>query len=93
MFIEKVEVLNDEGITIIKFKVTSFNKNVKYILVGNLASKIGEALKIKGIEPVCFDDNLSVSRYIVENLDKSNTIFLKASRSMKFEEILEKIKE
>lgn len=30
MNLKKVEVLNDEGITIIKFKVTSFNKNVKY---------------------------------------------------------------
>ena len=40
-----------------------------------------------------FDDNEQAALYIVENLDKSNTIFLKASRAMKFEQILEKIKE
>ncbi len=30
MDLSKVEVLNEEGITIIKFKVTEFNKNIKY---------------------------------------------------------------
>lgn len=72
--------------------LSKLNTNVKYILVGNLAKKIGEALEIKGIEVKYFDNNIDSARYIVENLDKSNTIFLKASRSMKFEQILDYIK-
>ncbi len=73
--------------------LSALNKYVKYILVGKLAAKIGYPLQMKGFEVEYFDNNEQVALYIVENLDKSNTIFLKASRSMRFEEILEKIKE
>lgn len=73
--------------------LAGLNKNVKYILIGNLAVGIGKPLENSGFDVKYFDDNVQASVYIVENLDKSNTIFLKASRSMKFEEILEKIKE
>jgi UDP-N-acetylmuramoyl-tripeptide--D-alanyl-D-alanine ligase len=72
--------------------LSKLNKNVKYLLVGDLAENIGKALELKGFKVDYFDNNKDVSLYIVENLDKSNTIFLKASRSMKFEEIIDYIK-
>ncbi|MCM1338609.1 MAG: UDP-N-acetylmuramoyl-tripeptide--D-alanyl-D-alanine ligase [Muribaculaceae bacterium] len=68
------------------------NKSVKYLTVGTLAAEIANVLCEKGFDVKSFDTNDEVSRYIVESLDKSNTIFLKASRSMKFEEILESVK-
>lgn len=68
------------------------NKPVKYITVGNLAKEIGNKLENKGFDVKNFNTNDEVSCYILENLNYSNTIFLKASRSMKFEEILENIK-
>lgn len=68
------------------------NKKVKYLTVGNLAEKIGEVLTNYGFDVKSFDNNEDVACYILENLNKSNTIFLKASRSMKFEQILEEIK-
>ena len=73
--------------------LSGLNKYVKYILVGKLAHEIGKPLENNGFEVVYFDTNEQASVYIVENSNESNTIFLKASRSMKFEEILEKIKE
>lgn len=73
--------------------LSGINKYVKYILVGKLARYIGKPLETAGFEVKYFDNNEQTALYIVENIDKSNTIFLKASRSMKFEEILEKIKE
>lgn len=68
------------------------NNKVKYLTVGTLAEKIGEVLSNYGFFVKSFDNNKDVACYILENLDKSNTIFLKASRSMKFEQILEEIK-
>lgn len=68
------------------------NKSVKYLTVGNLAKEIGNALEKRGLEVHYFDSNKDVSCYILENLNNSYTIFLKASRSMKFEEILEYVK-
>ena len=47
------------------------------------------SLKGKGFEVKSFKSNEEASCYILENLNDSYTIFLKASRSMKFEEILE----
>ena len=73
--------------------LSTINKYVKYILVGKLARYIGKPLETAGFEVKYFDNNEQTALYIVENIDKSNTIFLKASRAMKFEEILEKIKE
>ena len=69
------------------------NPNVKYLTVGAYASEIAKVLKNSGFETKEFANNKDVSCYIVENLDNSNTIFLKASRAMKFEEIIENIKE
>lgn len=72
--------------------LATLNKNVKYILIGNLAKEIGKPLLDAGFIVKYFDTNEEAARYIIEKLDKSNTIFLKASRSMKFEQILENIK-
>ncbi|MBR1424000.1 UDP-N-acetylmuramoyl-tripeptide--D-alanyl-D-alanine ligase [bacterium] len=72
--------------------LSGLSKNVKYITVGSLAEEIAKELKIKGIDVKCFNSNIETARYIVENLDESNTIFLKASRAMKFEDIIENVK-
>ena len=68
------------------------NKNVKYLTVGNLAKEIGKALESQGLNVNYFESNEDVSRYILDNLHEGITIFLKASRSMKFEEIIENLK-
>ena len=68
------------------------NKNVKYLTVGNLAKEIGKALESQGLNVNYFESNEDVSRYILDNLNGSYTIFLKASRAMKFEEILDYVK-
>lgn len=72
--------------------LANVNVNVKYLTVGSLAQEIGKVLLAHGFEVEFFATNQEVSCYILENLDKGNTIFLKASRSMKFEEILESVK-
>lgn len=72
--------------------LSGLNKSVKYLTVGKLASEIANILIAKGFDAVSFNSNEEVSCYILENLDSGNTIFLKASRSMKFEEILESVK-
>lgn len=64
----------------------------KFITVGNLAQYIGEELAKCGLDVKSFDNNLETSRYILANLNAGSTIFLKASRAMKFEEIIEYIK-
>ena len=72
--------------------LATLNNKVKYITVGNLAKEIGEILKSKGFDVTSFETNEKATCYILENLNNSYTIFLKASRSMKFEQILEDIK-
>lgn len=67
-------------------------KNAKFLTVGNLAEEIGKPLEDVGLFVKNFENNDEVSKYILANINAGNTIFLKASRSMKFEEIIEKIK-
>jgi len=67
-------------------------KNVKFLIVGNLASEIGKELSTRGFEVACFENNEQVACYILDNLNVGYTIFLKASRAMKFEEIIEVLK-
>lgn len=67
-------------------------KNVKYLTVGNLAGEIGKILEQHGFFVKNFNSNEEVSCYILEKLNNSYTIFLKASRSMKFEQILDNVK-
>ncbi len=69
------------------------NKNIKFITVGDLARYTGEELAKFGFDVKSFDNNFETSRYILDNLDVGTTIFLKASRTMKFEEIIQTVKE
>ena len=71
-----------------KFK----GKQVLFLTVGNLAKYIGDELYKYGFEVKHFDNNIETSRYILANLHAGITIFLKASRAMKFEEIIDNLK-
>lgn len=75
-----------------KFLSKVTNKNVKYLTIGNLAKEIGEELSAHGFEVCNFNSNKDAACYILENFNNNYTIFLKASRSMKFEEIIEETK-
>lgn len=68
------------------------DKNVQFITVGDLALYIGEELAKYRYNVKHFDNNIATSRYILDNLHAGCTIFLKASRAEKFEEIIEIIK-
>jgi len=70
----------------------SRGEGVVFITVGDLARCIGEELSNCGLEVKSFDNNIETSRYILDNLNAGSTIFLKASRAMKFEEIIEELK-
>lgn len=67
-------------------------KKGMFLTVGNLARYIGEELSKCGLVVKSFDNNIETSRYILDNLNAGSTIFLKASRAMKFEEIIEYLK-
>lgn len=67
-------------------------KHGRFLTVGNLARCIGEELEKCGLDVKFFENNIETSRYILDNLNAGSTIFLKASRAMKFEEIIESIK-
>lgn len=64
--------------------------DVTVITVGKLARYITDTCKYK---TAAFDDNKSVAKYIVENIPEGTTILFKASRSMKFEEIISELEE
>ncbi len=67
-------------------------KNVKFLTVGGFAKEISNELKNSASFVKNFENNEQVSKYILDNADVGTTIFLKASRSMKFEEIIENLK-
>ena len=67
-------------------------KHAVFLTVGKLAKYIGDELSKYGFDVKHFDNNLETSRYILDNLHAGITIFLKASRAMKFEEIIEDLK-
>lgn len=69
-----------------------YAKDAKYLTVGRLARQIGLELKAKGFFVKNFENNQQVVSYIIDSIDVGTTIFLKASRSMKFEEIIEQLK-
>ncbi len=69
-----------------------YGKNAKYLVVGKLAENIGNELASSGLFVKHFENNKQVSNYIINNVAVGTTIFLKASRSMKFEEIIEFVK-
>ena len=65
-------------------------KDITLLTVGNLARHIARNSTLKSVE---FDNNKDCAEYIVKNIEKGSTILLKASRSMKFEQIIELINE
>ena len=63
-------------------------EGVKLLTVGNLAKYILRNSTLEGVE---FETNFECAKYILENIEKGSTILLKASRAMKFEEIIEMV--
>lgn len=76
-----------------EFLLKNKKDNVNVITVGNLANEISLKLSKNNINSKNFENNLQTSRYILDNVEVGTIIVLKASRSMKFEEILNLIKE
>lgn len=74
------------------FLVNNYKEGIEIITVGKLAQKITSVLSEKGIYSKNFSDNIKTALYILDNVKIGTTIILKASRSMKFEEIIETIK-
>lgn len=74
------------------FLINNLKENVNVITVGKLSNEITKKLNSKGIKSINFDNNLQTSRYILDNVKIGNTIVLKASRSMKLEEIIKNVK-
>lgn len=68
-------------------------KGIEVVTVGKLAREISKVLITAGFESQNFDKNSDVSKYVLENIKSGTTIILKASRSMKFEEIINTLKE
>ena len=66
-------------------------KTARFLTVGEYAKEIGEVLENSAGFVKNFENNEEVSKYIIDNIDVGTTIFLKASRSMKFEEIIGKL--
>ena len=64
--------------------------DVILLTVGNLARHIARNTTLESVE---FENNDECANYIVKNIKKGSTILLKASRSMKFEQIIEKVSE
>lgn len=67
-------------------------KTAKILTVGAYAKEIGEVLEKSAGFVKNFENNDEVSKYIIDNVDVGTTIFLKASRAMKFEEIIGKLR-
>ena len=64
--------------------------SAKILTVGELSKNISD--KINCCYTKNFDNTEDVTRYILANIENGTTIFLKASRSMKFENIIENLK-
>ena len=64
--------------------------DIELYTVGNLARHIARNTTLKSKE---FENNEQCAEFIAQNAPKGATILLKASRSMKFESIIEKLKE
>ena len=59
---------------------------VKLLTVGTLAKHIARNTTLESLE---FKTNEECAEYIMKNVEKNSTILLKASRAMKFEQIIE----
>lgn len=75
-----------------ELSVNKFKEQINVLTVGNLANEITKKLKDANIYSENFENNLQISRYILDNVEIGTTIVLKASRSMKFEQIIEGVK-
>ncbi len=64
--------------------------DITVLTVGQLAKNIAEVCEHNAVS---FEDNKSAAKYIVENIPAGTLILFKASRSMKFEEIISEIEE
>lgn len=73
-----------------KFINNKNKPNAKILTVGNASKNISDEIKVCFTKH--FQTNEGVARYILANIEIGTTIFLKASRSMKFEEILTYLK-
>lgn len=62
--------------------------DIKLLTVGTLARHIARNSTLDSIE---FENNEQCAKYIIKNTPKNSTILLKASRSMKFEQIIEMV--
>lgn len=62
--------------------------DVKLVTVGELAKYIADTSKHKSVS---FANSGEVAPYIINNIEKGTTILFKASRSMKFEEIIKEL--
>lgn len=66
--------------------------NYSLVTVGELARHITKGLDIeKRLKAECFKTNKEAAEYILKNVEKGTAILLKASRSMKFEEIIKEL--
>lgn len=74
------------------FLAEKINKNIKVLTVGKLSAEISKKLGERGLFSKNFENNLQIARYIIDNVEIGTTIILKASRSMKFEEIINEVK-
>ena len=63
-------------------------KDVTLLTVGTLARHIARNTTLKSVE---FENNEECAKYIIQNAPSNSTILLKASRAMKFEQIIETV--
>ena len=61
------------------------------ITVGEMACLAAEDAKKRGITAICCDDNEQAAQALNENVKPGDLVLIKASRGMKFEEILQKL--
>lgn len=74
------------------FLAKIYKNGVNIITIGELANEITKFLEKKDIYSKNFNDNIKTALHILENVEVGTTIVLKASRSMKFEEIIEALR-
>lgn len=65
-------------------------EGTKFLTVGNLSRNIADALK--GFDVTSVDTNKEAAEFLQKHAPKGSNVFLKASRAMKFEEIINDIK-
>lgn len=72
--------------------LANLGKDVKYIVVGDLAAETGKVLESNGFTVKYCVDTDEAAQYLKSSYENGETVFLKASRSMEFERIIENIK-